>query len=243
MAARVVKLTVITDFVCANCCITQHELLNAITYCKDNLNLPLAFELEHLPFRLINPTCLSETSPKVDKKTFMTRWIGQEQFSKLEMAISKWAEEKGIPIKFHGVMSQSTRAHRLCQKAYRIGGQELQVPVLCALFKAYTEDGQDIADNNVLADISQKVGMMPKNEALRFLQSDELEKEVNDMCTAARSKGITGVPITIIDGKWAVTGGQSSDVYIQIFKKLAAAGTCAAPSPMPSAAVETGICT
>ena len=136
--------------------------------------------------------------------------------------------------KFHGVMSQSTRAHRLCQKAYRIGGQELQVPVLCALFKAYLEDGQDIADNNVLADIAQKVGMMPKNEvklifqrilshfdrrftqALRFRESDELEKEVNDMCTAARSKGITGVPITIIDGKWAVTGGQSADVYIQV---------------------------
>ena len=135
---------------------------------------------------------------------------------------------------FHGVMSQSTRAHRLCQKAYRIGGQELQVPALCALFKAYLEDGQDIADNNVLADIAQNVGMMPKNEvnlifqmilshfdpkfnqALRFLESDELEKEVNDMCTAARSKGITGVPITIIDGKWAVTGGQSADVYIQV---------------------------
>jgi hypothetical protein len=139
---------------------------------------------------------------------------------------------------FHGVMSQSTRAHRLCQKAYRIGGQELQVPAICALFKAYLEDGQDIADNNVLADIAQNVGMMPKNEvnlifqmilshfdpmfnqALRFLESDELEKEVDDMCTAARSKGITGVPITIIDGKWAVTGGQSADVYIQVNKCL-----------------------
>ena len=61
-------------------------------------------------------------------------------------------------------MSQSTRAHRLCQKAYRIGGQELQLPVLCAVFKAYLEDGQDIADNHVLADIAQTAGMMSKNE-------------------------------------------------------------------------------
>ncbi|KAF8633220.1 hypothetical protein AX15_001455 [Amanita polypyramis BW_CC] len=240
MAARVVRLTIITDFVCANCYVTQHELLSAITHCKDDLNLPLTFEIEQRPFKLINSTCLAEDSPKVDKKTFLTKWIGREQFTKLELAISKWAEEKGIPINFHGVMSQSTRAHRLCRKAYKIGGQQLQLPLVCALFKAYLEDGQDIADNTVLADVSQDVGMMSRNEALRFLESDELEKEVDDMCAVARSKGVTGVPITIIDGKWAVTGGQSADVYIQIFKKLATAGVC---PRMPSGTVETEICT
>lgn len=36
------------------------------------------------------------------------------------------------------------------------------------------------------------------------------------MSDDARSKGITGVPMTIIDGKWAVSGGQSSDVFIQV---------------------------
>lgn len=36
------------------------------------------------------------------------------------------------------------------------------------------------------------------------------------MCAEARSKGITGVPMTIIDEKWAVSGGQSSDVFVQV---------------------------
>ena len=62
--------------------------------------------------------------------------------------------------------------------------------------------------------------MIASCQALRFLESDELEKEVNDMCIVARSKGITGVPITIIDSKWAVTGGQSADVYIQVNRYL-----------------------
>lgn len=35
------------------------------------------------------------------------------------------------------------------------------------------------------------------------------------MHESAKSKGVTGVPMTIIDGKWAVCGTQSSDVYIQ----------------------------
>jgi len=51
---------------------------------------------------------------------------------------------------------------------------------------------------------------------LTFFQTDELEAEVNKVADAARAKGITGVPITVIDGKWAVSGGQSSDVFVQV---------------------------
>lgn len=61
-------------------------------------------------------------------------------------------------------MSQSTRAHRLAQKAYQIGGQKLLLPVLCNIFKANLQDGKDIGDDNVLADIAVKVGMMNKKE-------------------------------------------------------------------------------
>jgi predicted DsbA family dithiol-disulfide isomerase len=42
------------------------------------------------------------------------------------------------------------------------------------------------------------------------------------MCEKARTIGITGVPMTIIDGKWAVSGGQSSDVYVQVRSHLRA---------------------
>jgi len=239
MAARVVKLTVITDFVCPNCCVGQHELLDAIAYCQDTLHLPLAFEIEHLPFRLINPTILTEDTPKVDKTDFLLKHLGKERFSKLQAAITKWSEEKGVPISFRGVMSQTTRAHRLCRKAYTIGGQTLQIPLLCAVFKAHMEDEKDIADINVLAELAESTGTMSKAEAVAFLNSDEFEKEIDTMCNEARSKGITGVPMTIIDGKWAVSGGQSSDVFIQIFKKLAAAGAHRSPSPFSGPVVDT----
>ncbi|KAF5327274.1 hypothetical protein D9619_004240 [Psilocybe cf. subviscida] len=231
MSTRVVKLTVVTDFACLNCCVGQHELLDAIAYSKDVLHLPLDFELEHLPFRLINSTLLPENGPIVGRQEFLLKHIGEEKLTKLKAAISKWAVEKNVPISFRGVMSQTTRAHRLCQKAYKIGGQKLQVPLLCAVFKAHMEDEQDIADINVLADLAANAGTMTREEAIAFLESDELEKEVNSMCAEARSKGITGVPMTIIDEKWAVSGGQSSDVFVQIFKKLAAAGAHKSPSP------------
>lgn len=65
---------------------------------------------------------------------------------------------------FRGVMSQSTRAHRLVTKAGKAGGQRLQLPVLCGIFKANLEESKDIADINVLAEIAEAAGMMSKNE-------------------------------------------------------------------------------
>jgi len=53
-------------------------------------------------------------------------------------------------------------------------------------------------------------------QTIKFLESDELEEEVQKLADDARINGIAGVPVTIIDGKWAVTGGQQSDVYIQV---------------------------
>lgn len=111
----------------------------------------------------------------------------------------------------------------------------MQLPILCNIFKASLQDSKDIGDVDVLAEIAVKVGMMSKEEALRFLNSDELEKEVNDLCDKARQCGITGVPVTIIDGRFTVNGGQSSDVFVQIFKKLASCkdGVCKDQGPPP----------
>lgn len=61
-------------------------------------------------------------------------------------------------------MSQSTRAHRLSRKAYLTGGQQFQLPLLCALFKANLEQGKDIADFDTLADIAEQTGVMSREE-------------------------------------------------------------------------------
>lgn len=222
MADRVVKLSVLNDLICPNCAVAQHELFTAINHSRDDLKLALEFQIEFLPFRLINTTLLPQDyEPKVEKTEFFKNIFGAEKFAQFQETIAKWSVEKGIPISFRGVVSQSTRAHRLSRKAYRIGGTQMQVPYLMAIFRVHLQEAKDIADIDVLSDIAAEVGMMTKAEAIAFLKSDELEDEVNNMCDEARAKGITGVPLVVIDGKWAVSGGQSSEVFVQIFQKLA----------------------
>jgi len=221
---RLVKLTVLNDFVCPNCAIGQHELFSAITHCKEDLKLPLAFQIEFLPFRLINTTLLPlDYEPKVEKSVFFSKNFGAEKFADLQETITSWAVEKGVPLSFNGIVSQSTRAHRLSRKAFLMGGMRFQLPCLIAIFRVHLQEGKDIADINVLSDVAAEIGFMSKADATAFLKSDELEEEVNSMCETALTKGITGVPFVIVDGKWAVSGGQSSEVFVQIFKKLAGA--------------------
>ena len=65
---------------------------------------------------------------------------------------------------FKGFVCQTTRAHRLCQKAYQLGGQDFQIPLLKAIYKAYMEEGKDIAEIAVLADIADNAGTMSREK-------------------------------------------------------------------------------
>ena len=65
---------------------------------------------------------------------------------------------------FKGFVCQTTRAHRLCQKAYQLGGQDFQIPLLKAIYKAYMEEGKDIAEIAVLADIADSAGTMSREK-------------------------------------------------------------------------------
>lgn len=137
--------------------------------------------------------------------------------------------------RFDGQLCQTLRAHRLLRKAFEVGGQELQEKVQDVLFYTYFTEGKDISDLEYLTELADTAGVLTKDQvrralhcfvrpddalhdpqALEFFKSDEYRTEVEHMANEARKKGVTGVPFTIINGKWAVSGGQTSDVYTQV---------------------------
>ena len=138
---------------------------------------------------------------------------------------------------FDGVITQTTLAHRLLAKAWHLGGQAKQLPLLEGLFKAYFEEGKNVGDIQVLAEVAASAGLLSEEEvstlvtsvtgrstkllsrslqALEFLKSDEYLTEVEKQMVEVRRKGVTGVPFVVIDGKWAVSGGQSAETYVQV---------------------------
>ncbi|KAI0926000.1 hypothetical protein AcV5_008582 [Taiwanofungus camphoratus] len=212
---RVISLVVISDMICPWCYIGHREMERAIEAVKD---LPISIKIEHRPYQL-QPS-LPEEPPLVKREWYLNRF-GKEKFASLEQVITARATQIGLTINYEGTISQTTRAHRINLKAWKIGGQAMQEAFIKACHKAYFEDAKNIGDFEILGELAQACGVMSKEETVKFLDSDECKEEVTNMMAEARKKGVTGVPFTIIDGRWAVIGGQTADVYTQIFKKLA----------------------
>lgn len=230
---KAIKLTVISDIICPWCYIGQRELDSALEMCKD---LPIEVEIEYRPYR-IYPSL--HDGQFIDKRKWYESKFGEDKIKTMEQMVVPRARELGIDLKFtDGIITQTTLAHRLMLKAWKIGGQNTQQALLSALFKGYFEESANVGDTDVLADMAVTANMLTKEEAVSFLESDELLDEVETMINESKKKGISGVPFIVINGKWAVSGGQTAEIFAQIFQKLA---NCEPTTPRPTHAAPPAV--
>lgn len=102
-------------------------------------------------------------------------------------------------------------------RAHEIGGGEAQHALLDQIHRSVLEECQDVGCADVLSSCADKAGVMSKADALAFLRTPLLCDRVHDEIVIARTeRGVVGLPFTVIDDKWAVSGGQSADVYEQV---------------------------
>ncbi|KAF7972535.1 hypothetical protein HWV62_17838 [Athelia sp. TMB] len=198
--------------------IGHKELTDAVAQCADQ---PLRFEIEYKPFRLNSDL---PVEPPVDRNEFFGAKFGVERYVPARTMFKGMADSLGLPLASGGMVSQTTRAHRLALKAYQTGGQDMQQAVIRQFFFHGCGEGKDIGNYELLADIAASAGVMGRAEALAFLKSDALAREVEALIAQARASGIKGSPVVIVDGRFKLDGVQTTDTYVQVFRRL---GKCA----------------
>jgi len=221
---RLIKIVVFADYMCPYSYFGHKALSDAIAECSHS---PVTFNVEYRPFRL-NATLPDETP--LDRQLYFTQKYG-DKYVAMQEVIQRMAQAMGLKIAKDGQLSQSTRAHRLAVKAYKVGGQDMQQLVIQTYFEAYFGEGKDIGNLDLLGDIAQSVGLMDKAEAISFLRSNELSDEVEETIGMARRAGLKGSPATIIDGKFRLDGVQTKDTFVQVFKRLGKCPDAMAGSP------------
>ena len=207
-----VQLDIISDPICPWCYIGK-TLLNQALEARPNHPFTQVWH----PFQL-NPDMPAQG---MDRREYLeTKFGGKENAVKAYAPVMERAEAAGLSINFEGITRtpNTLNAHRLIHWA---GIEERQTPVVMQLFKAYFEDGRDIGDLDVLADLADHVGM-DAAVVRKLLLSDADLEDIRARDAQFREMGVTGVPTFIVGGQHAVPGCQPAELWVKVIDELSA---------------------
>jgi predicted DsbA family dithiol-disulfide isomerase len=112
-------------------------------------------------------------------------------------------------------LANSFNAHRLLHlaKEHKLGNELKE-----QLLKAYLTDGKDVNDLETLIALGQAVGL-EKTTVEEVLHSDTFSNEVKKDIATAQKIGVQGVPFFVFDDKYAISGAQIEDVFLETLQK------------------------
>ncbi|WP_149207171.1 DsbA family oxidoreductase [Flavobacterium johnsoniae] len=205
------KIEIWSDIMCPFCYIGKRQLETALEQFPDN-----DFEIEWKSFQL-DPTITPE--PGKDVYTYLAERKGMtvEQSKEMHKGVAERAKSVGLEYNFDkAVISNSLEAHRIIQlaKTKKLGEEIEEI-----FFKAYFTEGRDLNDGPTLIELAEKAGL-DKNDVLEVLKSDNLYlKEVEHDIEEAQQIGVQGVPFFVFDRKYAVSGAQPVEAFVQTIKE------------------------
>jgi len=204
------KIDIVSDVVCPWCVIGFRNLKKAMEELKSELD----FEISWKPYEL-HPEIPQEG---YDKKLYMLQKFGSASNKSRYDEITKMGESLNFNFNFSKTerIPNTFMSHRLMWKSEEYN---LQTELSEALFAAYFTDGLDIGSKEILAEISESVGMN-KNEILNFLNSDEGGQETADLEMNFIEKSIGAVPTYFINDKYIIQGGQEPETFISFLRKI-----------------------
>lgn len=126
------------------------------------------------------------------------------------------AKEVGLSYNFDKtIVAGSFDAERLIQFAKTKGLGDIAEE---RMFKAYFTEGKNIADHSTLIEVGAEMGL-DKAKTEKMLKSDAFVKEVNSDIARANEVGVRGVPFFVFNNKYAVSGAQPSEVFLNALEQ------------------------
>lgn len=88
-----------------------------------------------------------------------------------------------------------------------------------AMFKAHFVEDRDFGDLQILGDLAEEVGL-DRTEFVTAIENGTCAEQVDHDVAQARAYGINGVPGTIIQGKYMVSGAQPLEALQDIVRQV-----------------------
>ena len=204
------RIDIVSDTICPWCFIGKRRLERALAQRPD-----IQFEIGWRPFQL-NPDMPAEG---MDRQTYVaTKFGGDDRARQIYQRVRDAGAGDGIAFAFEKIARtpNTLDSHRLIRWA---GSAGLQHQVVELLFRRYFLEGRDIGDRAVLTEVAAEAGMDAELVARLLDEGADLDL-VREEDKVARDLGIQGVPCFILERKYAVSGAQDPEVFLQVFDRL-----------------------
>lgn len=205
------RVDIWSDVVCPWCYVGKRRLEDALARFDHASEVEVvwrAFEL--------NPS--APASYEGDNVDRLARKYGvsRAQAEAMNERVTRIADGEGLAFRLDIARPGNTfDAHRLLHLAADRGVQDALKEELLA---SYQTRGEPISDRDVLIKAAVAVGL-DEHEALEVLEGDTYGDAVRADERAAQEIGVTAVPFFAFDGRYAISGAQSSDVLLELLER------------------------
>jgi predicted DsbA family dithiol-disulfide isomerase len=207
------KVEVWSDIMCPFCYIGKRHYEAALKQFADSNRI----EIEWKSFQL-DPTIPKNPENKNNVYKYLADRKGMSEAQSLKMHdnVVEMAKQVGLNYNFdNAVIANSFDAHKMIQLAKTKGlGDEAEE----RLFRAYFIEGMDFGDIPTLVKIGQEIGLEASEIDAALLSDDFAYKVKSDVAEAAQL-GIQGVPFFVFNRKYAISGAQPTESFLETMQK------------------------
>ncbi len=208
------RIEIWSDVVCPWCYIGKRRLETAL----DRTGHRGDIEVVHRSFQL-DPAAPPVPEQTVAESLGQKYGGGPEAGQQMVERVEAVAAEEGLLFRLGEAQRVSTvDAHRVLHLALAQGGPALQYILSEELLAAYFLRAENVADHDLLRRTAEKVGLDPVRVD-QVLGSEEYSDAVETDIREAAALGANGVPFFVIDRKYAVSGAQPADTFVQVIER------------------------
>lgn len=205
------KIEIWSDVMCPFCYIGKRNFETALEQFSNKNGI----EVEWKSFQL-DPSLPEVQDSNYTDYLMVSKGLGRPQVEGMLNNVTQMAKGVGLEYDFdRAVMVNSFKAHRVLQLAKMRGLADAAEE---RLFRAFFTEGRNIADDDTLLELGKEAGLN-ETEIRSSLSDERYSDMVRQDIQEARAIGVTGVPFFVFNRKYAVSGAQPPQAFLQTLEK------------------------
>jgi predicted DsbA family dithiol-disulfide isomerase len=213
MTDKNIKVEIWSDVACPFCYIGKRNFEKALSDFKHNDKVEVLWK----SFQL-NPNEKKENNIDINQMLASKYGRSVDWAKQMNENVTKTAKEVGLNFDLNKIkLTNTLDSHQLIHLAKKYN---LQDKAKERLLSAYFVEGLHLGKREVIIQLAKEIGIN-ESDVEKMLENNEYVTDVKSDIIEAQHLGVTGVPFFVFNQKYAVSGAQPNEVFLDVLEKIA----------------------